>query len=298
MNNFKKIVKNPKFIFLILDKLNVIRISDKYYLELMYNWKFNKKININNPITFNEKMQYLKLFDRKEIYTTMVDKCKVKEYVSKIIGSQYIIPTIATYKNFDEIDFSKLPNQFVIKCTHDSGGLVICRDKNNLNMKLAKKKIEKSLKNNFYYSYREWPYKNVERQIIIEKYMQNSDEMCLKDYKFYCFNGQPKFLYISEGLENHQTAKISFFDMNFNFAEFGRSDFAEFDKKPPKPKNFEKMKQLAEQLSRKHKFLRVDFYEINNQIYFSELTLYPCGGFMPFKPEEWDRKLGDYIKIK
>lgn len=272
-------------------------LSDKMYLKLYFFFKYKKRLNLKEPKTFNEKLNWLKLNDRKEIYVTMVDKYKAKEYVASLIGSEYIIPTIGVYDKFDEIDFDKLPQQFVIKCNHDSGSVIVCRDKNKFDIKEAKKKIEEALKRNFYLDAREWAYKNVERKILIEEYMQDGENKCLKDYKFYCFNGKPLYLYVSEGLENHKTARISFLDLDFNKAPFKRGDYKELDVLPQKPKNYEKMIRFAEKFSKDIPFLRVDFYEINEKLYFGELTFAPCGGFMKFEPEEWDLKLGDLIKL-
>lgn len=191
-----------------------------------------------------------------------------------------------------------LPTQFVLKCTHDSGGLVVCKDKNNLNKKAAKKKIENSMKTNYYKGGREWPYKNVKPQIIAEEYMEDISGNGLTDYKFYCFNGDPKYLYVSNGMDNHETARLSFLTMNWEKAPFGRSDYLEFEVLPPKPAKFDEMVKIAKSLSSGHPFLRVDLYEINNKVYFSELTFSPCGGFMPFVPEEWDAKLGEMVNIR
>ena len=201
------------------------------------------------------------------------------------------------YNNLD-IDFDKLPTQFVLKCTHDSGGLVVCKDKSNLNKKAAKKKIEKSMKTNYYKGGREWPYKNVKPRIIAEEYMEDISGNGLTDYKFYCFNGVPKYLYVSNGMDNHETARLSFLTMNWEKAPFGRSDYLEFEVLPPKPTKFDEMVKIAKSLSGGHPFLRVDLYEINNKVYFSELTFSPCGGFMPFVPEEWDAKLGEMVNIR
>lgn len=272
-------------------------IPDKMYLQIYYFTRFKKFINFKNPKTFNEKLNWLKIYDRNSLYTMLVDKYEVKDYVANLIGDEYIIPTLGVWNCFDEIDFEKLPNQFVLKCTHDSEGLIIVRDKSKLDIKKAKEKLESSMKNNFYYIGREWPYKNVKPRIIAEKYMQDGQNKSLKDYKFYCFNGEPKFLYVSEGLENHDTARIEFFDMNFKPAPFSRTDYKTFEVKPEKPHNFEKMKELAIKLSNNFLFLRVDFYEINNKIYFGELTFYPCGGMMTFSPDEWDKKIGDWLEI-
>lgn len=430
---------NPKTRFMYMSRLGIYnKWSDEKYLKKLYFLNFGKKLDLDNPMTFNEKLQWLKIHDRKPEYTTMVDKYAVKEYVANKIGKEYIIPTLGVWDRFDDIDFDKLPDQFVLKCTHDSGGLAICKDKKNFDIKAAKEKIEKSMKRNYYWLGREWPYKNVPPRIIAEKYMSQTDSeelndyklMCfnskvkatfvcsnrfspdglkvtfydtdwnrmpferhyksascnickpksyeqmvaiaeklaqgipfvrvdfyeiedrpyfgeltffpgsgleefrpaewdkklgeliylsgggylivnpgyllliheeksesLRDYKFYCFNGEPKYLYVSDNLENHARAKISFADCEWNKAPFGRTDYKGFDELPEKPELFEKMKLVTKELSKDIPFLRVDLYEINKKIYFGELTFYPCSGFMPFKPENWDNKLGQLIVL-
>lgn len=276
---------------------NIIKMNDEKFIKEKYFLKTGKKLNLNSPKTFNEKIQWLKLYERKPEYTEMVDKYKAKEYVAKIIGNEYIIPTIGVYDKFEDINFEKLPNSFVMKCTHDSESTVICKNKNNINLAEVKKFLNKKLKTNYYYKCREWPYKNVKPRIIIEKYMENKKGEELIDYKFFCFNGIPKFIYVSEGLSNHATAKISFADMQYNLTRFYRKDYKPFEILPPKPKNFEKMKEIAKILSKNIKFIRVDLYEINEKIYFSELTFYPGGGFIPFEPEVYDETLGKMIEL-
>ena len=300
VGKINRLLHNPEKIPMnIMYRLPFIfnHFSDEVYLKMLFFLTFHKKIDLLNPKTFNEKMQWLKLYDRKDTYNKMVDKSEAKKYVSSIIGEEYIIPTIGIYDNFDDIDFKNMPNQFVIKCTHDSGNVVICKNKDTFDLRRARKKINKSLKKNYYYVSREWPYKNVKPQIIVENYMEDNNNSDLIDYKFYCFNGEPKYLYVSQGLSNHDTAKIDFFDMNFKKAPFGRKDFKHYDVLPKRPFNFEKMKILARKLSNNIPFIRVDFYEINNNIYFSELTFTPCGGFMIFVPKEWDKKLGNLISL-
>ena len=277
-------------------------LPDKLYVQFQYFHQKHRFLNLKNPRTFDEKIQWLKLYDRQPIYTVMVDKCEAKNYVKKILGSEYIIPTLGVWENFDDIDFDSLPNQFVLKCTHDSGGLVICRDKNNLDIDSAKKKINSSLKRNYYYHGREWPYKNVKPRIIAEQYIEDSETVNdvvhgLIDYKFYCFNGKPQFLYVSKGLDNHATARISFLTLDWEFAPFERSDFAKFEVLPPKPTKLNEMIKIAEKLSNGHKFLRVDLYQVGERILFSEFTFSPCNGTMPCKPKEWEIKLGDLLAL-
>ncbi len=295
----------------IVNKLRYLHMldwmPDKIYLKIMFPILMDQKLDLKKPKTFNEKLQWLKLYDRHPEYTMMVDKCGAKRYVSEKIGNEYIIPNIGKemgWKNFKDIDFDMLPNQFVLKCTHDSGGLIICKDKEKFNKNQARLKIERCMEQKYYYQWREWPYKNVERRIIAEPLMDDSNNPDslnkdgLTDYKFYCFNGIPKYLYVSTGMSDHATAKISFLKMDWSFAEFGRSDYKKLDKIPPKPMGFEKMIEIAKELSKDIPFLRVDLYEINHKVYFSELTFSPCAGFMPFDPKEWDEKLGDLLNLE
>lgn len=294
---FKKIlkyVKSPSSLIVDLSSKQLIKISDKKYLKLIYKLKINKKLNLKNPKTFNEKLQWLKLYDRKDIYTTMVDKHEVKKYVRDIIGEDYIIPTIGIYDKFDEIPFDELPNQFVIKCTHDSGGLVICKDKNKLNIKECEEKINKSLKRNYFYYGREWPYKNVKPRIIIEKYMVDESNVELKDYKFFCFNGVPKFLFVAK--DRPHNTKFNFYDIDFNKLPFSQH-YPNFNELIEKPLGFDKMVQFAKKLSKDIPHVRVDFYDINGHVYFGELTFYHFSGFEKFEPEEWDKKIGDMLKL-
>lgn len=272
-------------------------MPDKQFLKLIYYCRLGKRLDLKNPMTFNEKLQWLKLYDRKPIYSIMVDKYEAKNYVAERIGAEYIIPTYGVWDSFEEIDFDTLPDQFVLKCTHDSGGLVIVRDKNKFDKKAAKVKIENSLKTNYYYHGREWSYKNVKPRILAEVYMEDDSGNGLRDYKFYCFGGVPRFLYISEGLEDHSTAHISFVTCDWQFAPYERSDYRPFDVLPPKPSRFELMLGLAARLSQGTDFLRVDLYEVNGQVYFSELTFFPCGGVMAFKDEKHDFELGELLLL-
>lgn len=296
-NKILNIIHNPLWIIIYLNKAGIKTLSDKRYIKVLYRIKLNKKLNLDNPVTFNEKLQWLKLHDRKDAYTTMVDKYEAKKYVANIIGEEYIIPTIGVYDRFDDIDFDKLPDQFVIKCTHDSGGLIICKDKTKLDKKNARRKINKSLRRNYYYPGREWPYKNVKPRIIIEKYIEDRDSKTVRDYKFFCFNGEPKILYVSEG-SHTANQRIAFFDMQYNQLPIKRTDYKDYDRLPPKPKNFSKMKRFSAVLSNEIPHLRVDWYDINGKLFFGELTFYTQTGMIPFEDEKWDKKLGDYIDIK
>ena len=272
-------------------------IPDKKYIKILYRGYTGKKLNLDYPETFNEKLQWLKLHDRKDSYVKMVDKYEAKKYVEKKIGNQYVVPTLGVFEKFDDINFDELPNKFVIKCTHDSGGLVICKDKENFDEIKAKKIINKSLRNNFYWVGREWPYKNIKPRIIVEEYVEDEDMKELADYKFFCFNGVPKALFIATDRQNdNEDTKFDFYDMDFNNLHIiNGHDNAK--KKLSKPKNFEKMKKLAAILSNNIPQLRVDFYEVNGKILFGELTFFHWSGLVPFEPEKWDRIFGDWVKL-
>ena len=272
-------------------------VSDKAYLRYMYKAHFGKKLNLKAPKTFNEKLQWLKLYNRDLGQIKLVDKYEVKSYITETIGEEYIIPTLGIYERFEDIKFDALPDQFVLKCTHDSGSVVICKDKSNFDYTAAKIKLSKKLKNNLFWHGREWPYKNVKPRIIAEQYMEDGGKADLVDYKFYCFNGEPKFSYVSSGLSDHSTAHISYVSLDWKKEPFRRTDFAEFDELPPKPVNFDKMIELSKILSKDFPFLRVDFYEINGKIYFGELTFYPGAGFTAFDPPEWEETIGGWIDL-
>ena len=272
-------------------------LSDKAYIKYMYRAVVGKKLDLKNPKTFNEKLQWLKIYNRDPQYCELVDKVEVKKYIADAIGDEYVIPTLGVWNKFDDIDFEALPEQFVLKCTHDSGSTVICRDKATFDVEKAKAKLERKLGMNLFWHGREWPYKNLKPRIIAEKYMEQAGEKDLTDYKFFCFNGDPKFLYVSVGLSNHETAQIGYVDLNWQKMPFKRMDFADLTVLPPKPVNLDKMIERATQLSAVSPFLRVDFYEINGRLYFGELTFFPGSGFTVFEPEEWDRTFGEWVDL-
>ena len=302
-NIFKCIWKyftNTKFRFVVNSSYLRLydKLSDRRYIELEYKSVMGKELNIDNPVTYSEKLQWLKLHVHKSEYTTMVDKYAVKEFVANKIGAEYCIPTIGVWDNCDDIDFDKLPNQFVLKCNHDSGSIIICKDKQNLDYLKIKKKLKKYLKRNYYLAHREWPYKDVKRKIICEPFLKdnstNSTESWLVDYKFFCFNGEPKICYISK--DRAQNPTTDFFDMEFNHLPFKMKD-PNSDILPSKPIAFDKMKELAKKLCVGIPHLRVDFYYVNNQIYVGELTFYHCAGFVQITPDEWNYKLGKMITL-
>lgn len=297
--NLVQYLKNPsKLIVRISEDTKLLSLlPDKQYIKLIYRLHFNRKLDLFNPQTFNEKLQWLKLYDRKPEYTIMVDKYEVKNLVASRLGEEYIIPTLGIYDSFDKIDFDNLPDKFVLKCTHDSGGLVIVNDKKKFNKKSAKKKINKSLRRNFYKYAREWPYKNVQPRIIIEKYMIDNKLGELRDYKFFCFNGKVKVFKID--FDRHSNHRANYFDTNGNLIDLGEKICPpDFSKKLELPINLKKMKELAEIMSKGIPFLRVDFYEINGKIYFGELTFFPAAGLGKFTDDKWDRMLGKWLSLE
>lgn len=288
-------IKHPSNIFIFLqNRCNFKVLPDKQYLRICYKLTFGKKLDFDNPQTFNEKLQWLKLYDRNPKYTTMVDKYEVKKYISDLIGEEYVIPALGVWDHVEDIDFDALPNQFVLKCTHDSGSVVICRDKASFDVNAAKKKISKSLKYNYYYSSREWPYKDVKPRVIAEKYVEDTPGEALQDLKFFCFNGVPKIMYVSRDKADKPTT--DFFDMDFHHINLRMRD-ENADIPYIKPPEFEEMRKIAEKLSDAIPHLRVDFYIVNGHVYVGELTFYHCSGFAPIYPEEWNYKLGEWITI-
>lgn len=273
------------------------KLDDETYIKLIYWARMGKRLNLKNPTSFNEKLQWLKLYDRRPEYSRMVDKYEAKKYVSEIIGEEYIIPTLGVWDTFDDINFDSLPDQFVLKCIHDSGGLVICRDKATFDISYARNIINKSLKNNYYLHAREWPYKNVKPRIIAEQYMVDESGYELKDYKLFCFDGFAKAMFIaSDRYKKGEETKFDFFDMDFKHLPF-TNGHPNATHEIKRPESFEKMKELAAKLSEGIPQVRVDFYDINGQIYFGELTLSHWSGMVPFEPEEWDYKFGEWIKL-
>ena len=268
--------------------------DDVEFLSPLFKKRTGYEMNIENPKTFNEKIQWLKLHDRNPAYTQMVDKYAVKEWISQKIGEEYVIPTLGVYNTFDEIEFEKLPQQFVLKCTHDSGSVVICEDKDKFDKKEVSEILKSKLGINYYWLGREWPYKNVQRRIIVEKYMASSCKMV--DYKFMCFHGEPKMVFTCTERFERDGLKVTFFDLDWNKLNFERY-YHSSTKEIHRPQNLKLMTELAARLSDGIPFVRVDFYEIEGHVYFGEMTFSPGGGMEEFRPVEWDYTLGSWIDI-
>lgn len=292
--DYKKIFKSQKNRLRILNFFRFV--PDRVIIEIEYRMRIGKRLNLKQPKTFNEKLQWLKLYDRKDIYTTMVDKFAVKRYLTEKIGEKYVVPLLGCWDNAESIDFNKLPDQFVLKCNHDSGSVVICTDKSKLDMKMVKKKLDFHMKIDAYALGREWPYKNIKRKIIAEELLLDSEhnDTDIKDYKFFCFDGVPKIMYISN--DRGENPRTDFFDMNFKHLPIQMKD-PNAEIMPKKPEMFDEMKKIAGVLSKNIPQLRVDFYVVGKRIYVGELTFYHNSGFTPVKPEEWNNKLGEWIKL-
>lgn len=295
-----KNILNPRvwaFLIWIWLSENLHWFNSSFYLKVLFFLRNKRKLNLKNPQTFNEKINWLKLHvNITPQCTMMVDKYGVRDFIKEKIGEEYLIPLLGVWNTFDEIDFEKLPNEFVLKTTHDSGGIVICKDKKKLNIPEAREKLTKHLRYNYYWRGREIPYRDVKPRIIAEKLMVDESGTQLKDYKIFCFDGKPTMLFLASDRFSKGGVKFTYYDMDLNLLPV-KSEGHERDLTPPVVPNWEEMKHLAGILSAGFPHLRVDFYNINGKIYFGELTFHHDSGIVPFEPEEWEYKLGDMIKL-
>lgn len=281
--------------------------SDEQYIKKIFQLHMGYALDLKNPVTFSEKIQWLKLNDRNPLYPQMIDKYEAKIYVSKLIGEEYIIPTLGVWDCVEDIDFDALPRQFVLKTTHGGSneGVVICQDKSKLDIESCKKRLDKAMKQNLYYHLREWGYKNLPRRIIAEQYMEDSNSDELIDYKFYCFNGIAKYCQVIGNRKTQET--IDFYDEDWIHQEFygllpqievyGQVSIKQSQSPINRPHNYALMLDIAQKLSADIPFLRVDLYEINGKVYFGELTFYPASGLGLFEPSRWNEQLGAMIEL-
>lgn len=299
INKIRKAVTNPLLLFahLIMHFSKCIK-SDKLYLKMIYYCYFREKLDFEKPKDFTQKIQCLKLLNNSALCTQMVDKYGVRELVKALIGEKYLIPLLGVWNSFDDIDFDSLPNKFVLKTTHDSGGIVICKDKQDFDYKVARDKLQKRLLKNYYWRGREYPYRNIKPRIIAEKFMIDESGVDLKDYKFFCFNGEPKLLFLASCRHLQKIPNFDYYDvythkkLPISSKGHPHSDIDYID-----IPNYDEMIYIAKELSKGFPHLRVDLYNINGQIYFGELTFHHDGGFVPFYPKEWNIKLGEWIKL-
>ena len=283
---------------LTLAKKSLFFLPDKVYIQLYYRLRTGRKLNMKNPTTFNEKIQWMKFNYRFPLQSVVSDKLLVRDYVKEKIGKEYLIPLLGKWKKFDEIDFDMIPDQFVLKCNHDSGGLVVCRDKSALDYKKAKNKIEKSLESNFYTIGREYQYRNIKPMILCEKFISENGKVPM-DYKIYCFNGKPDVMLVCRNRFSNDSHKAEylFYDQNWKFLTWIKGDEKKKDPKLPRPENLDEMLEVAKKLSEDFIYARIDLYNVNGKIYFGEITLSPNSGFYSGLTEETDRILGEKIHI-
>lgn len=297
LRNLARLLTDQDYRTVVLSGMGCkLPISDEEFLRRKYRFHMGKDPNFEDPKTFTEKLQWLKVYDHRPEYTAMVDKHQAKRFVAERIGEEYVIPTLGVWDRPEDVDFDGLPDRFVIKCTHDSGGLVVCKDKSKLDRDGARKKLTACLKRDYYQVHREWPYKNVPKRIIAEEYMEDAGDGELRDYKFFTFGGVPKVLYIAQGRGKGQPTVADFFDMEGNHLPF-TIDHDTAPVPPHLPENFRLMQQLAARLSQGTPQLRVDFYEVNGKVYFGEMTFFHCSGFAAFHPESWDETFGSWVTL-
>lgn len=298
MSKIVRAITSPKKILVFLLNKSARLFKDETFLKIKFRLEMGQKLDLNNPKTFNEKLQWLKLYNRKPEYTTMVDKYAVKDYVANIIGKEHIIPTLGVWNSVDEIDWNALPNQFVLKTTHGGGGggVVICKNKAMLDKEKAKKRLQKSLDGDIYLNYREWPYKDVPKRIIAEQFMSNNGKD-LEDYKIHCFNGEPKFILVCSNRYGAGAMVDDFYSPDWELMDVRRPGHPKSEKASKAPEQLEQMLELSRILSKNIPFLRTDFYVIDNKIYFGELTFFPASGMSKFEPQDWDYKFGNYINL-
>ena len=296
MKNVWKYIKNPlQLVCFVASKGGFDYLTDEQYIKLLFRVNTGKQLDIGNPRTFNEKIQWLKLYNHNPLYTTMVDKYEAKKYISGILGDQYIIPTLGVWDDINAINFDNLPDQFVLKTTHDSGGVVICKDKQSFDIEAAKKKLEKSLKNKFFMFGREWSYKNVKPRIIAEEYLEN-DADGLHDYKIWCFNGTPEYVQYISGINTDHSSE-GFYNRDWQLQSFSYHN--PLMKNPaPRPVCLDELLACAKTLAKDCPFVRCDFYVLEDgSIRFGEMTFYPMSGMETWKPAEQDRIMGDKIDL-
>ena len=291
-----KFIIDPSYRFASLGSRGFYNhLSDEEYLKRMFKARMGYELDLNHPQTYNEKLQWLKLYDRNPIYTTMVDKFAVKSYVASIIGEQFIIPTLGVWDSFEDVDFDSLPNQFVFKCTHDSGGVIIVKDKKKMNLRAVKKKINRSINRNYYYYGREWPYKDVKPRIIAEQYLTDESGFELKDYKIHVFSGIPKLIQVDYG--RFSKHKRNIYNCEWEYLDLAIQYPSDPDIHIRRPEKLDEMLQIAKRLSDGIPYLRVDLYSVVDRILFGELTFYHGSGYESIVPKSFDSEMGSWIRL-
>lgn len=300
MSKLKTFLENPWCILLHWNTKGYFNyLPDSFVIPLLWRGVFGKKLNLNHPVTFNEKLQWLKLYDHNPRYTLMADKYEAKKIITELVGEKYVIPTLGVWDTFDEIDFQSLPTQFVLKTTHDSGGVFICQDKAGFDVGKVRMQIEHRLKQNYYLRNREWVYKDIKPRIIAETFMQDCDTGELRDYKFYCFDGKVKALLLATNRQSRtDELRFDYFDREFQHMNMTNHWHPNAVMPPTKPSHYEKMVELAEIISKGIPQVRIDFYEANGKIFIGEFTFYDMAGYLQIHPDQWQDEWGDLINLK
>jgi len=292
-----KYLDNREYRFLVSASLGFYRgMADEDYLRRIFCARMGSELRLDPPVTFSEKLQWLKLHDHNPAYHRMADKAEVKAYVAERIGERYIIPTIGVYDSFDEIDFDKLSPAFVLKCTHDSGGIYICRDRASFDKHKAKRVINRFLKRDYALQWREWPYKGLPHRIIAEEYIPSADG--LTDYKIHCFNGEPRLVLVCRDRFSDTGLTEDFFTEGWEHLPVRRPEHPNAAEPIERPAQLDELLRLARELAQDIPFVRVDFYIVGERVLFSELTFFPAAGLTPFVPQEWDKTFGDWLELK
>ena len=270
-------------------------IPDKPYIHMQYYLHMKRKLNLKQPKTFNEKIQWLKIYDRKPLYTSIVDKYNVRNFVEQKIGKDYLIPLLGVWENANEIDFKILPKTFVLKCTHDSGSVIICRNKDKMDFSEVKRRMNRALSQNVFFNGREWAYRNVQPRIIAEVFLSDEFESEPIDYKLFCFNGKVELIQVDTGrfVDHKRNLYTRHWEPIMAELCYPRNN----EKEVECPSHLKKIVEIASNLSSGFTFVRVDLYIIRDQVYFGELTLYPGSGFEQFRPNFWDERLGSLIQL-
>lgn len=297
MTKLMKLVNNPSLLYILAAEHGLTNwISDEAHLKMMYRASLGAKLDLKNPVTFNEKLQWLKIHDHNPLYTTLVDKYRVKQWVADRIGSEHVTETYAMWERAEDIDISGLPDRFVLKTNHDCGGIAICRDRSTFDLESAKKKLAKHLKVNYFWRTREWPYKDVRPCVFAEEYLEPAEgARDLTDYKIMCFGGKVRCEFTCTDRARGDL-HVDFFDTDWNHLPFTRH-YPNAEVTPDAPTRLREMVAGAEKLSKGIPFVRADFYEVAGQYYFGEMTFFPGGGMEEFDPECWDVELGSWIKL-
>lgn len=296
MSKIKQAIKNPSKILIKFFCLPIFKhLSDQTYLKIMFYLNTKETLNLSHPITFNQKLQWLKLFDRQSIYTEMVDKFEVRKIVSERLGKEFLIPLIGIYDNFEQMDFDNLPTQFVLKPNHTSGNVFVCKDKRSVNKDELRIMAQKWLDREYYWVHREWPYKNIKPKLVCEAYMKDAHSEVLTDYKIYCFNGLPQFIQVisERGPKGYY---VNHFDFNWKEIDIDRVKYKRTEKELEKPAQLAQMREIAMKLCEGLKFVRIDLYVINGLVYFGEITFFPVSGYVDLSPKS-NLELGNMLSL-